>query len=32
MRSGRIVADGPAKDFEARTDLEHVYFGGKARQ
>ena len=32
MRSGRVVAEGPAKDFEARTDLEHVYFGGTARR
>jgi branched-chain amino acid transport system ATP-binding protein len=32
MRSGHIVAEGQSRDFEGRTDLEHVYFGGKAPQ
>jgi branched-chain amino acid transport system ATP-binding protein len=31
MRSGGVVAEGLAADFAGRTDLEHVYFGGKAR-
>ena len=30
MRSGRIVADGPAKDFEARTDnIAPIHFQTK---
>jgi branched-chain amino acid transport system ATP-binding protein len=32
MRSGYTVAEGQSRDFEDRTDLEHVYFGGKATQ
>jgi branched-chain amino acid transport system ATP-binding protein len=30
MRSGTVIVEGVTKDFSTRTDLEHVYFGGKA--